>query len=38
MTRTDFIATYVLQQTYTLGVEKALADAILAANAIYGVA
>lgn len=38
MTRTDFIATFVLQNTHILGSAKAVEEALNAANAIYGVA
>lgn len=37
MTRTDFIATFVLQYGHTLGTEQALKEAVEAATAIYGV-
>lgn len=35
MTRTDFIATYVLQNVHLVGVDKALEDALIVAKAIY---
>lgn len=38
MTRTDFIATYVLNNTHAVGPDAAVADAIRVADLIYGVA
>lgn len=36
MSRTDFIATFVLQNYPSLGIDQVLRDAIIAADKIYG--
>lgn len=38
MTRTEFIATYILQNTHRIGIDLAVKEAVLAANEIYGAA
>lgn len=37
MTYSEFLATFILQNYHTMGIEKAIADGKTAAAAIYGV-